>query len=77
MTNLASVLAHESEYAEAERMHRQILVLCETVLGKEHPDMLMSVNNLANVPGHQGISEEATRFGLSSVLPTSSTAALL
>ena len=63
-------------------MHRQILVLCETVLGKEHPDMLMSVNNLANFPGHQGIFEETIRFGLSlipdsSVLPTSSTAALL
>ena len=63
-------------------MHRQILVLWEIVLGKEHPDMLMTVNNLANVPCHQGISEEAIRFGLSlipdsSVLPTSSTAALL
>ena len=38
----------QGRYAEAEVMNRQTLQLRETVLGKEHPDTLMSMNNLAS-----------------------------
>jgi hypothetical protein len=34
-------------------MHRQALGLSETVLGKEHPDTLVSMSNLANVLSDQ------------------------
>ena len=34
-------------------MHRQALGLSETVLGKEHPDILMSMSNLANILSDQ------------------------
>jgi hypothetical protein len=37
----------QGKYAEVEAMHRQTLQLQETVLGKDHPDTLMSMNNLA------------------------------
>jgi hypothetical protein len=35
-------------------MHRQTLQLSETVLGNEHPDTLMSTNNLAIILRGQG-----------------------
>jgi hypothetical protein len=40
-------------------MYRQELALCETVLGKEHPDTLTSMNNLALVLSDQGKYEQA------------------
>jgi hypothetical protein len=49
MNNLAEVLSDQSEYEQAEGMHRQAPGLRETVLGKEHPDTLTSINNLAGV----------------------------
>lgn len=47
MNNPALVLSSQSNYEEAERIHRQELALTERVLGKEHPDPLTSMNNLA------------------------------
>ena len=35
------------QYSAAESTHRQVLSLREKVLGKEHPDTLMSMSNLA------------------------------
>jgi len=40
-------------------MHRQALGLKDTVLGKEHPSTLASMNNLALVLSRQGKYEEA------------------
>jgi hypothetical protein len=40
--------------ARTVRMHRQAFGPRETVLGKEHPDTLMSMNNLAIVLRDQG-----------------------
>jgi hypothetical protein len=40
-------------------MYRQALWLSETVLGKEHPDALMSMSNLANVLSDQVRYEQA------------------
>jgi Tetratricopeptide repeat len=50
--------------------HRQALRVRETVLGKEHPDTLTSMNNLATVLKDQGKYEQAEEmlrqiFGLS------------
>ena len=39
-------------------MHEQALALRETVLGKEYPDTLTSINNLAEVLSSQGKYEE-------------------
>jgi hypothetical protein len=36
MNNLAGVLREQGKYEQAEEMHRQVLGLSETVLGKEH-----------------------------------------
>ena len=40
-------------------MQRQELGLRETVFGKEHPDTLTSMNNLAGMLRDQGKSEQA------------------
>jgi hypothetical protein len=40
-------------------MHRQALGLSETVLGKEHPDTLASMSNLANALRDQSKYEQA------------------
>ena len=42
-----------------EEIHRQVLGLTETVLDKEHPDTLTSMNNLATVLSDQGKYEQA------------------
>jgi hypothetical protein len=45
-------------------MHRRVLTLSETVLGKEYPDLLTSMNNLATVLsdlGKHGEAEEMYR----------------
>ncbi|KFZ16727.1 hypothetical protein V501_02084 [Pseudogymnoascus sp. VKM F-4519 (FW-2642)] len=47
MNNVAASLRQQGKYAEAEAMQRQTLQLKEAVLGKDHPDTLMSMNNLA------------------------------
>jgi hypothetical protein len=55
MNNLASVLTHRGNYEQAEEIHGQALGLRETALGKENPDALTSMNNLALVLRDQGI----------------------
>ena len=47
------------KYEQAEEMHRQALGQRERVLGKEHPDTLTSMNNLAEVLRGQGKYEQA------------------
>jgi tetratricopeptide (TPR) repeat protein len=49
----------QGKYAEAEAMHQHTLQLQETVLGKDHPDTLRSMNNLANSLCQQGKYAEA------------------
>jgi hypothetical protein len=43
------VVRDQGKYEQAEEMHRRVLRLRETVLGKDHPDTLTSMNNLAFV----------------------------
>jgi hypothetical protein len=62
MNNLATVLAREGYYAEAERLHRQTLDIRRRVLGPEHPDTLASVHNLAIVLYDEGRYTEAERL---------------
>jgi hypothetical protein len=47
MNNLALVLSYQGKYEQAEEVQRQVLELRKTVLGKEHPDTLTNMNNLA------------------------------
>ncbi|KAK8036751.1 hypothetical protein PG994_015248 [Apiospora phragmitis] len=57
--NVAGCYALLGKYSEAEEMDRQTLALKETVLGREHPDTLGSMNNLAIVLEMQGKYSEA------------------
>ena len=49
MNNLAAVLQGQGKYEEAEKIYRQVLASKESVLGKEHPSTLKSINNLVGV----------------------------
>ena len=55
----APKLRHQGKYEQAEEMQRQALELQETVLGKEHPETLAGMNNLAMVLSDQGKHEQA------------------
>jgi hypothetical protein len=59
MNNLAIVLEEQGKVKEAEQMHRRTLLLKEKVLGKEHPNTLMSMSNLAVALNGQGNHAEA------------------
>ncbi|KAI1202102.1 hypothetical protein F5X97DRAFT_288002 [Nemania serpens] len=50
------------KYSEAERLYRQNLDISERVLGREHPDTLTSMNNLALTLDYQGKHEEAEKI---------------
>ncbi|CUS10224.1 unnamed protein product, partial [Tuber aestivum] len=52
--NLAVVLRYQGEYGESESMNRRVLETREKVLGPDHPDTLVSINNLAVVLQCQG-----------------------
>ena len=60
--NLAESLLQLGKYAEAEALNRQTLKLRETVLGKEHPDTLTSMNNLTELLRQQGITQKKRRL---------------
>ncbi|KAK5107705.1 hypothetical protein LTR62_000899 [Meristemomyces frigidus] len=49
LSNPALVLRRQGKYEAAETMNRRALEGCEKVLGKEHPDTLTSVSDLALV----------------------------
>jgi tetratricopeptide (TPR) repeat protein len=57
--NLGLVLESQGKYEEAEAMHRRALEAREKVLGREHPDTLVSVSQLGSVLERQGKYEES------------------
>ena len=59
----------QGRYADAEKLQRQTLDIRRRVLGKEHPDTLSSMNNLANVLSDEAKYAEAERL-LREALPT-------
>jgi hypothetical protein len=49
MHEVGLALKRQGRYEAAEAINRQTLALKETVLGREHPETLTSINNLAGV----------------------------
>ena len=45
--NLAECRRFDGQYADAERINREVLAVTRRVLGEEHPDTLTSAGNLA------------------------------
>ena len=63
------MLHDQEKYEAAEEMNRRVLDSRERILGPEHPDTLVSVNNLARVLCAQGkyeAAEEMNRRALDS-----------
>jgi hypothetical protein len=59
--NLAALLHARREYAEAEKLYHQALAIKERSLGAEHPDVAMTLSNLAVLCGNarspRGVAE--------------------
>src|SRR5947199_3929496 len=49
MSQLTFILIYYTTLLRSEELHRQALELYEKMLGPEHPDTLMNMNNLAVV----------------------------
>jgi tetratricopeptide (TPR) repeat protein len=49
LEGLANILSGEGHYADAEKMHREILAVRQRTLGPEHTDTLLSKYNVADV----------------------------
>ena len=62
MNNLASEIHNQARYAEAERLHREVLEIQHRVLGPAHPDTLKGMQGLANAMWGQGRYAEAARL---------------
>ena len=62
LSNAAWYTAEQGNYNDAEQMDRRALDSKEKVLGKEHPDTLTSVSNLALVLQYQGKYDEAEQI---------------
>jgi Tetratricopeptide repeat len=56
------VLSDQGKYREAEQMHQEVVEVTERVLGKEHPDTLTRMNNLASVLSDQRQYEKAAEI---------------
>ena len=61
-SNLADARGSDGQYAEAERIHREVLGVERRVLGEEHPETLTSANNLASSLWNQGKYADAERI---------------
>lgn len=57
--NLAMSLDGQGKYKDAEPIYRQSLATLERVLGAEHPNVALSLTNLANTESHLGKFAEA------------------
>ena len=52
-------LAERGLFAEAESLHKRSLAIREKALGRDHPDVALSLNNLAELYRNQGKYAEA------------------
>ncbi len=59
MDSLAFLLYYIGEYKKAEGLFKKTLIICEKILGAEHPDTAASYNNLAMVYDRHGKYKEA------------------
>ncbi len=62
LANLSSTLGEAHQYADAEKLTRESLVLRTRVLGPDHPNTLMSMNNLAWLLEQEGKTAEAEKL---------------
>ncbi len=51
---MAELLRIQGQHAAAEPLHRRSLAIYQKALGPDHPDVALSVNNLAGLLGDQG-----------------------
>ena len=54
LNNLAELYRAQGRYADAEPLLKRSLAIYEKVLGPDHPDVGLSLNNLAALYNNQG-----------------------
>jgi eukaryotic-like serine/threonine-protein kinase len=62
LNSMASLLAHQGKFAEAEKMHRETLMTRRRVLGDDAPATLESMSNLGVTLKEQGKLSEAEQY---------------
>jgi tetratricopeptide (TPR) repeat protein len=62
MNDLGLWLSYRAEHGEAEPLHQRALAIKEESLGPEHPDVAVSLNNLASLYDNQGQFPKAERL---------------
>ncbi|KAA8646773.1 uncharacterized protein ATNIH1004_005448 [Aspergillus tanneri] len=62
ITTLRNYSFISGRWEEAEKLEAQVMETCKTKLGKDHPDTLTSMANLASTFWNQGRWEEAEKF---------------
>ena len=60
--SLAQVRLADGQYAESEKIHREVLGVARRVLGEEHPNTLASAGNLASSLLRQGKCAESEQI---------------
>ena len=60
--NIARVLSHKREFAEAEELYRRVLVQDERILGRLHPDVFITRGELASMVRDQDKLNEAEQM---------------
>ena len=62
MNNLANLYSDQGRYEEAEPLYVDALRLHKEKLGEEHPDTIISMNNLAVLYRKQALYVDALRL---------------
>ena len=62
MNNVACVLSHQRRFMEAEQLHRQALHKGELLVGRLHPNVLITRGKLARTVGDQNRLDEAEQM---------------
>jgi len=52
--NLAGLYSHQNKYESALAYYEKSLMLCKSILGKEHPDVAITLNNIGSVYLNRG-----------------------
>jgi tetratricopeptide (TPR) repeat protein len=62
LNNLALVYKAQGKYAEAEPLYKQALVIVERTLGKDHPHVATTCENMAKLYRQIGKEGKAKKF---------------
>ncbi len=61
---LAEIYQKQEKYTQAEPLYKRALAIHEKDLGEDHPDVAVTLGNLAKCSEEMGKPQEAERYGM-------------